>query len=302
MAYFYRIHELTIRSELDLALPETPAGENPPDVVIEYAAVASEPPPESTRVAAFAAASSGDFWLEVPPLARYRVLEGRRILVDPRPNANPSGLRLFALGSCLGALLHQRGMLVLHGCAIGLDSGCMIVAGHTGAGKSTVAAAFMQRGHRVLADDVVAVDAAGKALPGVPRIKLWKDSADQLGIDTARLNRIRPSMAKYDVPLGERYFPAPLGIRWIYILTTHPAADCRIEPLSGRAAFQPVFNEIYRLRYVKPFGMLESHMQRCSELVANSQVARVYRPAANSEPGELAGVLLDAIAATGKTA
>ena len=300
MTHHYRFHELTITSALSLGLPESPASDSPPDVVIEIASVPTEPPPDSTRVAAFAAAGIGDFWLEVPPLARYRVLQGRRILVDPRPDADPSGVRLFLLGSCLGALLHQRELLVLHGCAIRVGDACLIVAGHTGAGKSTVAAAFLKRGHQVLADDVVAVDAHGNALPGVPRIKLWKDSADQLGIATEGLSRIRPAMAKFDVPLNEHYCASALPIRWIYILATHPEPDYRFEALAGRAAFQPVYNETYRPRYVKPFGVLESHMRRCSHLVATSQVTRIYRPAMTSQPAELAQRLLESIAATSR--
>ena len=301
MTYHYRIHALHFASELNLELPEMPAGEATPDVVIEYGPVPAEPPPEFTKVGAFAAASVGDFWLEVPPLARYRVLDGRRILVDPRPTGDPAAVKLFVLGSCLGALLHQRGLLVLHGCGIGVGNACLVVAGHSGAGKSTTAAAFLQRGHPVLSDDVVAVDVTGAALPGVPRIKLWKDAADQLGISTEKLRRIRPSMQKFDVPLGERYGAVALPIRWIFILAAHAEAGYRIEKLTGRAAFQPLSDETYRPRYVKPFGMLGAHVRHCSQLIAHSQVARVYRPAANSQPAELAQHLLDAIAAESKS-
>ena len=302
MTHYYRVHELTIASELDLGLPEMPPSAAAPDVVIECAPVPAEPPPTSTRVAAFAAAGIGDFWLEVPTLARYRVLQGRQIIVDARPNADPAGVRLFLLGSCFGAMLHQRGTLVLHGCAVKVGDACLVVAGHTGAGKSTVAAAFLQRGHPVLADDVVAVDAAGDALPGLPRIKLWKDAADQLGIATERLQRIRPSMPKFDVPLGKRHWTSALPIRWVYILATHPEPDYRIDVLAGRASFQPLYNETYRPRYVKPFGVLESHMRRCSQLAAQAQVARIYRPAMTSRPAELAQRLLDSIAVAGKSA
>ncbi|BBI65053.1 hypothetical protein HSBAA_63590 [Vreelandella sulfidaeris] len=58
--------------------------------------------------------------ITVEGIARYRVEEGQRILLDRRMSqgvdtvANPGDVRLFLLGSALGALLHQRHWLPLH--------------------------------------------------------------------------------------------------------------------------------------------------------------------------------------------
>ncbi|MCP4397035.1 MAG: hypothetical protein GY801_07015 [bacterium] len=78
------------------------------------------------------------------------------------------GLRI---ASELGALLHQRELLPLHGSAIKVNDGVCVFVGLSGNGKSTVAAAFRQRGYQVLADDVCVVSIREDGLPpGDPRV------------------------------------------------------------------------------------------------------------------------------------
>ena len=98
--------------------------------------------------------------------------DGNQIVIDAAPDATDRNVRLFLLGSALGALLHQRGLLPLHANAIDLGGGAVAFSGHSGAGKSTIAAWFHDRGHRILADDVCVVgfDQSGRALVhAVPR-------------------------------------------------------------------------------------------------------------------------------------
>ena len=144
--------------------------------------------------------TNDQLWLHVPEVARYLVSRGESVVVDPDGDPDEDSLRVFLLGSALGALLFQRGYLVLHGNAVRVRDQCLICVGPSGAGKSTLAAEFMRRGHEVLADDVVPVAADCRILPGFPRIKLWQDAADRLAIETAGLRRIRPQLEKYQLP------------------------------------------------------------------------------------------------------
>ena len=54
------------------------------------------------------------FRLAVPGVALYRVEDGRRIFITPLPDVPIEKIRLFLLGSALGALLYQRGLFPLH--------------------------------------------------------------------------------------------------------------------------------------------------------------------------------------------
>ncbi|HEY5078720.1 MAG TPA: hypothetical protein VII43_02690, partial [Opitutaceae bacterium] len=74
-------------------------------------------------------------WLD--DVARFLVLGGSEIIVQPDANAIESDLRLFILNSPMGGLLLQRGLLPLHASAIATPRGAVLFVGPSGAGKST---------------------------------------------------------------------------------------------------------------------------------------------------------------------
>src|SRR5688500_4600828 len=182
------------------------------------------------------------FWLIVPEVAHYQVNQGKEIIVDSLPNVDEASIRVFLLGSCMAALLVQRGLLVLHGNAIRIGDSCVVCVGPSGIGKSTLAAAFLKRGHDVLADDVVAVNDECEAIPGFARIKIWQDVADRLDISTEKLRRVRPGLEKFDLPLFDKFRSSPLPIKWIYILQSHNKQTFSLQNIMGMNRFEPLRN------------------------------------------------------------
>lgn len=218
------------------------------------------------------------FWLHVNQVAHYLVSQGREITVMAEPDADPSALRAYLLGSVCGAMLVQRGHLVLHGNAIRLGHGCLVCVGDSGAGKSTLAAGFLKRGYQVLADDVVAVDGEGHAIPGFPRIKLWQDAADQLGISTEGRTRVFPAMEKFNLPIEPFDPELRLPIRWVYHLTTGQVESIGIEPVTGLRRFRLLRDNTYRNEYLDGPDLLSGHLRRCSQLAGQIHLATVSRP------------------------
>ncbi|MBT8216517.1 MAG: hypothetical protein KJO17_06695, partial [Acidimicrobiia bacterium] len=90
-------------------------------------------------------ASARELLLDVEGTARFLISDGRRVVVEGSPGVPDSRIRLFLLGSVFGAILHQRGLLPLHGSAVEVGDRCMIFVGVAGSGKSTVAAALAKR-------------------------------------------------------------------------------------------------------------------------------------------------------------
>ena len=60
----------------------------------------------------------GVFRMAVSDVAQYLVEEGNRISIQPLVGAAPEEVRLFLLGSAMGALLYQRGLFRPHGSAV----------------------------------------------------------------------------------------------------------------------------------------------------------------------------------------
>lgn len=239
-----------------------------------------------------------DFVFQVAGVARYRVQDGSKITFEPAPGAHKDSIRLFLLGTALGAALMQRGFLVLHGNAIRVGDSCLICLGPSGAGKSTLAAGFMQRGYELLADDVVAVNQDGAVLPGIPRIKLWQDAASNLSIDTADLNRIQPGYEKFNVPVEASFARDAAPVRWAYLLEPSEDAAFRIERITGMAKYPPLFSNTYRAGLIDGMGLRAAHLEQCGRLASQITLSRIVRPKQGFDLDGMIQRLLDDIAAT----
>jgi hypothetical protein len=149
------------------------------------------------------------------------VLGGREIRYQPEPAAAARESQVYLIGSVFGALLLQRGQVVLHASAVAMNGEAVLFCGRSGAGKSTSAAALCQQGYPLLGDDfcAIAFDAHGnpRASADSKRHKLTSDSIASLELTDRRGAAVQPGVAKYfvepldatnagDVPLGAIYF------------------------------------------------------------------------------------------------
>lgn len=226
--------------------------------------------------------AGGSALLTVPDVARYLISGGREIIVCPLPSARDRQVRLFLLGSALAILCYQRGLFPVHANALVVGRGAVAFAGHQGAGKSTLAAWFHRAGREILCDDVcmISFDSAGQphALPGLPRLKLWRDAVAAFGHDGGGLDRVLDDMDKFQVPLPARFDARPYPLRRLYILGRAGEA----EPTSillerGNKAMEAVMAQTYRGAYVGPLGLTARHFQQCLQLLSRTQVYAVSR-------------------------
>lgn len=288
----YRLFGLRISS--DIRLPELlPCrGDEAGDVEIRCGPVPADGSAVGPQVGPFSHAAENALWLRVPGVARYLVRDGREVMYQPDAGIDEDSVRVFMLGPCFGALVWQRRTLVLHGNAFEVEDGCAICVGQSGAGKSTLAARILQRGHRIIADDVCPVDSQGRAVPGIARLKLWQEAARRLEIETATLQRVRPNIAKFHVPLEDAFQAEPLPVRAIYVLTPWNLDGFAIEPVTGMAKFQALCSNSYRFPFVKAMGLGSWHMQRCSAFATNVRIARIFRPRVGFDLDGLADLML----------
>jgi len=251
-------------------------GEPTPDVVVRFGRLSG--PPAGADPLPYGLWRDGtSAGVEIPDVGRYEARNGREVVIDPVDGADPKAIRLFLLGSLLGAVMMQRDHLVLHGNAFRVGDACAVVVGHSGSGKSTLAAEIDRRGYDVLSDDVVPVDPAGFAIPGHPRIKLWDDALERLGVATEGLERINDDHEKFQLPL-RRNEVGPLPLRWVYVLERHAGDELSLEPGRGATTFSLLHEHTYRNELVHGPGPIAQHLEQCARLVSVAQVTRVRRP------------------------
>lgn len=301
----------------DLALPELPvhavpsAGDPVASVVIEAEQSSAWPGlAAGEHDTPFVQMARADLRLAVEGIGRFRVSGGRHIGWERQHgDVSDQDLRTFLLGSAVGALLIQRGMLVLHGNAVEKDGRAIVCLGHSGDGKSTLAYALMQRGWRLLADDLVAITPDGLVLPGIPRIKLWHDAAKAFGLDPAALAPIRQWMHKY-LLMGEeiRRADLPTSLAALYrIRQQHPndppacdGDDAPIQPMRSQQAITLMLrNQAFRPRFVRGLGQEGANFMALARLQRSVPVAVLTLPHGIAAMGEwLDGQELATAAAT----
>lgn len=279
--YSYTLFGLQIRSEIEL--PELAAGETglPADVEVST----GRPPTSNGSEISFTIDGVGSYW----------VSSGSRINLLPSADAPAKNVRLFLLGSAMGAILHQRGILPLHANALGNGNRAFAVMGETGAGKSTLAAEFHDNGYRIIGDDVCAVsfDDADRpwVSPGIPRLRMWRDALLASGRDPVNF---KPSFVgkedfeKYDVPLSsEEHRPALLSA--IYVLADGDRID--IVRLDGVSAAEAIFAHTYRGHLVSVTGSEEQHWSSSVRLIRSTPVFLLVRPRDLDRLGELCDII-----------
>ncbi|OLE21913.1 MAG: hypothetical protein AUI36_34175 [Cyanobacteria bacterium 13_1_40CM_2_61_4] len=203
---------------------------------------------------------------------------GQAVVIHTTPGLEESMLRLLLLGPAFALLLQQRGNLVLHAAAVAVRGAAVGLLGASGSGKSTLAAALHDRGHRLFADDYIALHqrASGSVVhPGFPQLKLWPDSAAALGHNPDRLPRLHPNAEKRTRRVTRRFARRPAPVGQLYVLTE---GDClQIERLSPRDALIELVRHTYAARLLQQLDASQ-HFLQCAAVARAVPVARLTYP------------------------
>jgi hypothetical protein len=204
--YLYRAFGLTIAS--DIALPELePSGAGPADIEIRLVERKRDfPPPGDQGTFEF---GDDECFLLYPQIGAFRILPPNRIELELVPDVDPGLVCFPLLGPVIALLLQARGAFLLHGSAVSVLGKAVAFLGDKGAGKSTTACAFLRAGHRLLTDDIVAIEGlehgGGRILPAFPQVKLSREASTSLALPDMQ---VRP---KVPIVLDKERFLLGLG-------------------------------------------------------------------------------------------
>jgi hypothetical protein len=278
----YRISGLAVSSEMELpGAIATPACRGHAEVTVRFAQV-----PEVLQ----AATASGPTWdmagdtvlLRVPRLARFLVVGGHDISVELEPGATARDASGFVLGTSFGILLHQRGALVLHGAAVAKDGCAIAICGHSGVGKSTLAAALCRDGFEFVTDDicVVAPDAERRpvVLPDGRQLKLWRESIEKLDLAARQGEAVRERFEKYFIEPHASAAAAP-RLSAIYVLRElRPPLKDGIEGLALPDAMRMLDFQAYRPGLRVKLGSKPQMLVQAAAMLCHAKIFLLIRP------------------------
>lgn len=221
-----------------------------------------------------------DSAFSVPSTARYRMIEGREIVVTPFPGAKMAEIRLFLLGTAWAVLCYQRELFILHAAAVRINNGAVAFCGDSGAGKSSLAAQCADMGYPPVSDDLcrisLSVQGAPRVYPSTPRLKLWNDTLEAMGCSTDGLARDHFRLEKFHLPVKETGGRDALPLRAIYLLEW---GEPDLSRLKGAIAVRALVRAAtYRSELLEPLGRLAQHWDFSRELVCRVQIWKWSRP------------------------
>jgi hypothetical protein len=187
--------------------------------------------------------------------------DGRSVAARPCRGSSPEAFHTYLLGQALSFALIKQGFDPLHATVVVIDGVAVAFLGESGYGKSTLAAAFVRSGHRLLTDDLLVLsehDHTLTAHPGPPRIKLFPEIARAVLSPKMRgipLAKIRPKLV---IPLdGDQIVGCAVPLKIVYALgrparSDHKPESVTIRRLSQRHACMALIRNTFNTAVTDP--------------------------------------------------
>ena len=219
----------------------------------------------------------------IEDVADFEVRRGREINVWPATGAAQKDIEIFLFGPVWATLCHQQGLLPLHASAILANGHITAFAGHSGVGKSTIAALLGSFGYKLVADDILPISFDQNSVPGawpyLRRLKLKDDSINQLALTSTEL--VSETVDK------EKYFVRPTysaDDRWsrldrIYVLeNSQTDSGPPIKQITGADAVRSLIDHTYHFNFILGSGRFSDHLVFCTQLASKVAVYSVRIP------------------------
>jgi len=251
----YQLYGVHVQSSIPLACPigiapgvtDVAIHEAPPDY---FTHAVRQHPKERTAEDWFhrIALSDGSDYLRWAGLFEFLVSpDGRNIAYRALKHASQETFQTYLVSQALSFALIKQGLEPLHATVVMVEEQAVALLGTCGRGKSSLGAAFLQAGSRLLTDDLLVTShVPGRpnvilAHPGPPRIKLFPKIAARLfgaGRSGAQMN---PHTRKMILPLAHHeHCTNAVPLRACYVLqppiTRRGPTQVTIGPLSPRQA------------------------------------------------------------------
>ncbi|WP_096187160.1 aldolase [Evansella halocellulosilytica] len=236
---------------------------------------------------------------KIPGTGVFLVRNGREILVSPETDSKHDYMRLYLLGTCMGAILLQRRILPLHGSAIAIDDKAYAIVGDSGAGKSTLASALLQEGCQLLSDDVIPVSLSNTenpfVTPAYPQQKLWQESLNEFGLSSKQYKPIIDRETKFSIPVREQFSDTSLPLAGVFELVKTDHEEIELNPIDTLARFEKLFSHTYRQFFIAPSGLMDWHFHTCAKIVKKIDFYQLKRPVSHFTAHKLSSYILTAV-------
>lgn len=283
--FYYKAFGLHIRSEIELFQlhKEAPCKE---DVSIIKGAV-----PEKLENAylnrLWIEGNKDEILFRVKGTAAYYIKSGKEITVEVVPNIPEEQkpmVQVYLMGTAMGALLIQKGILPLHGsCVWKEEMPAIAFTGDSGVGKSTIASYFQKNGWSMLSDDVTPLQIENgrtAVYPSFPQQKLWEDAltAGDLSEGNYALLWKEESHRKFAVNSEDYFHDRKEILQAVFQVIVRDQENVTCREIKGVEKAILLREHTYRKFLYAGKEEQQNHFRRCAKMAEELDMYQIFRP------------------------
>jgi|GEM_PF-1108389 len=217
----------------------------------------------------------------IKDLGCFNVSNGNTILISIIPGVEERLVELFTLGTAFGAIMIQKNNFPLHGSVVTNGSETFAIVGESGAGKTTLAAAFANRGWKIVTDDVVRLvekDGMFHVNSSYPSQKIWRETANKLGLDITKSDLVRNRFDKFYYEFRERFFDKSIQLDSVIEIVKCEVENVKIEELNKRDSLGLLIRNTYRYEIIEASGTINLHFSYMADVNRKIKCYKIRRP------------------------
>ena len=225
--------------------------------------------------------------------------DGRTVTARPLNGESTEAFHTYMLGPALSFALLKQGFDPLHATTMAIDGAAVALMGDSGFGKSSLGAAFLQAGHRLLTDDLLVLSPGRSgfiAHPGPPRIKLFPEIARRVFGRHAGGALMTKAASKLVIPLDEHHVcTSAVPIKAIYVVAPPEPRPSRrgvtIRRVSKRRACVALLRNAFNTAVADP-QRLSRQFAFAVAVAASVPIKRIAYPRTIAELGRARDAIL----------
>ena len=225
----------------------------------------------------------------------YVIREGKEISFECRKDYTPDMVTGWLTGFALAMLLLQRRILAIHCSAINCGGdGAFLIAGNPGAGKSSNTRKLMERGFKLMADDVAAVkleEDGAIVFPAFPYQKLCRNEVESRKLDQQELIYINEDKDKFLVPVKENFADEPAKLKFMIYLMVGDVTEVTVKKLSGISQLIGFKNNLFLHRLSGEWENSKEVGELCLKCAGLCPVYMIARPKEGDSQEKIADII-----------
>lgn len=211
-----------------------------------------------------------------------------RISCEKYCDIHESIIRSFFMGNCIAMALTQLGKVALHGSSLIYKGRTIIVCGGSGAGKSTITTALINKGATLMSDDISSIsieDGICYTYSGFPEQKLCRDAAVSNGFDLDALRYVNEDSDKFSVDRNDIFYYGKKKVDTLFFIGKDNFEDItgfeegvRVREITGADKVNAVTDVLFlKQMYGFMWGFSPVEMMRCVALAGQISIFRLTR-------------------------